>query len=340
MPDRLMMTVQLLTDSDVMHQPHYSDSFDGGRTWSERKPIPALERVVLGGGYEDVVSDVVPEYHAQTGVVLCLGQDVHYKDEKLIRPGEDRWIRYFVRKPDGTWTKPKKLSFEHPEASMMMSAGCSQRWTLDNGDVIVPVTMLAARPDHSVSSLLCSFDGETLTPKRLGNILKLPVKRGLMEPSITKFDGQFWLTIRAEDERGHFAVSKDGLAWQDLQTHRFDDGSPLVTSTTQQHWIRHRDALYLSYTRKDASNENIFRWRTPTYLAEFDTKHQVLRKASERILVPQDGIAMHGNFHVTNISERETLISVCDLLVDKPFRGDTLLTSIRWRRNNDARKNR
>ena len=253
MKSGLLMTVQLLTDSDVMHQPHFSESFDGGKTWSERKPIPALERRVLGGGFEDVVSDVVPEFHPRTGVVLCLGQDVHYKDEKLIRPGEDRWIRYFTRKADGSWTLPRKLEFPHPEASMMMSAGCSQRWTLPNGDVLVPVTMLASRPDHSVSTLLCSFDGETLLPKRIGNILKLPVKRGLMEPSLTWHAGRFWLTIRSEDERGHFATSRDGLSWEKLETHQFDDGSPLITSTTQQHWISHSEQLYLTYTRKDAS---------------------------------------------------------------------------------------
>ncbi len=336
----LLMTLQLLTDSDVMHQPHYSESRDGGKTWSEKKPIPALERTVLGGGYEDVVSDVVPEFHAKTGVVLCLGQDVHYKDEKLIRPGEDRWIRYFVRKADGSWTEPKKLEFVHPEASQMMSAGCSQRYTLPNGDVLVPVTMLTNRPDHSVSTLLCSFDGLDLKAKKLGTILKLPVKRGLMEPSLTRFDGRFWLTIRSEDERGHFAVSRDGLSWGQLETHRFDDGSPLVTSTTQQHWITHSSGLYLSYTRRDAVNEKIFRWRTPTYIALFDTRRSVLVKDTERVLVPMDEAAMHGNFHVTNTSARETLVTLGDILVDKPFRGDTFVTTIRWRRDNGARTTR
>lgn len=336
MKDRLLMTVQLLTASDVMHQPHYSESFDGGKTWTDRKPIPALERKVLGGGYEDVVSDVVPEYHARTGVVLCLGQDVHYKDEKLTRPGEDRWIRYFVRRADGSWSTPRKLEFVHPEAAMLMSAGCSQRWTLASGEVLIPITMLAGRTDHSVSTLLCGFDGETLKPKRIGNVLKLGVKRGLMEPSIVRHDGRYWLTIRSEDDRGHFSVSRDGLGWGALETHQFDDGTPLVTSTTQQHWIRHRERLYLTYTRKDASNDKVFRWRTPTYMAQFDTRRKVLLKATERILVPRDGDAMHGNFHVTNIGPRETLVTLGDILVDTPFRGDTLITSIRWRRDNDA----
>ncbi|MFN9970683.1 MAG: hypothetical protein ACK58T_12365, partial [Phycisphaerae bacterium] len=80
-PRSLLMTVQLITASDVMHQPHFSESFDGGKTWSARQPIPALEHIRLGNGFEDVVSDVVPEYHTPTGAVLCLGQDVHYQDE-------------------------------------------------------------------------------------------------------------------------------------------------------------------------------------------------------------------------------------------------------------------
>ncbi len=337
MRDRLFMTVQLLTASDVMHQPHFSDSFDGGKTWSPRQPIPALERRVLGGGFEDVTSDIVPEFHPQSGNVLCLGQDVHYKDEKLIRPSEDRWIRYFVRRHDGSWSTPRKLEFQHPEASQMMSAGCGQRWTLPNGDVLIPVSLVTDRPDHSVSTLLCRLQGETLTALRIGNILKLPVKRGLLEPSITRYAGQFWMTIRSEDDRAHFTSSRDGLSWGPLETYTFDDGSPLITSTTQQHWIRHREQLYLTYTRRDDSNLNIMRWRTPTYLAVFDTRKRQLLKATERILVPRDGDAMHGNFHVTHISPRETLITLGDILVDTPFRGDTLITSIRWRRDNDAR---
>ncbi len=335
-PQWLLMTVQLITASDVMHQPHFSESTDGGRTWSERKPIPALERVRLGNGCEDVVSDVVPEYHERTGTVLCLGQDVHYENEKLVRPDDDRWIRYFVRRKDGSWSKPRKLEFPHEAATRTMSAGCGQRLTMPNGDVLVPVAMLAQGVARTVSTMLCAFDGETLTPRRMGTILSLPIKRGLLEPSLTRFAGQYWMTIRSEDDRAHYAVSRNGLDWGKLETWRYDDGEELVTSSTQQHWVRHREALFLAYTRRDASNLNVLRWRTPTYLAEVDTKRGVLLRGTERIVVPRDGDAMHGNFHVTHISRRETVISLGDLVVDNPFRGDTLLTFLRWRRDNDA----
>ncbi len=330
-PGGLLLTAQRLSASDVMHPLHYAESFDGGRSWTERRAVPGLERRVLGGGYEDVISDVVPEYHAPTGSVLCLGSDVHYFNEKLTKPFADRWIRYFARRADGTWTKPRKLEFDHPAATQTMSAGCGQRKTKANGNVLVPVFLGAERTDRAVTTLECSFDGEALRVLRHGRILHYAVRRGLLEPSLGWAGGRYWMTIRAEDERGYYTSSRDGLAWEDIRPYAFDDGTPLVTSTTQQHWIEHAGTLWLSYTRRDASNAHVFRWRTPTFLCQFDPVRRCLRRATERVATPMEGDAYHGNFHVTKVGPRETWLTQCDLLTTPVFRGDTMITRIRWK---------
>ncbi|MEZ6039608.1 MAG: hypothetical protein R3C20_03830 [Planctomycetaceae bacterium] len=36
-----------------------------------------------------------------------------------------------------------------------------------------------------------------------------------------------------------------------------------MSTITQQHWLTHSDGLYLVYTRKDESNINVIRWRSP-----------------------------------------------------------------------------
>jgi hypothetical protein len=326
----IFLTAQRISGSDVYHHVHFTESRDGGQTWTARQPIPGLERKVLGGGFEDLICDVVPEYHAPTNSILCLGSDVHYLDEKLTKPFTDRWIRYFVRRADETWTAPRKLEFDHPAATQTMSAGCGQRFTLPSGDVLVPVCMGAEQTPRAVTTLLCGFNGETLAVKGHGRILHYAVKRGLLEPSLARAAGQFWMTIRAEDNRGYFSASPDGLAWQDIRPYTFDDGSQLITYTTQQHWITHKDSLWLSYTRQDAANNHIFRWRTPTWLAQFDTASKRLIKSTERVAIPMDGKAYHGNFHPVNIGPNETWITNCDLLLEPQFRGDTTITRIHW----------
>lgn len=329
-PHSIFLTAQRITGSDVYHQVHFTESFDEGKTWTPRQPIPGLERRILGDGYEDLLCDVVPEYHAPSRSILCLGSDVHYRHEKLVKPFTDRWIRYFFRRPDGTWTTPRQLRFDHPAASQTMSAGCGQRLTLANGDVLIPVYLGAEQTPRAVTTLLCSCRDESLSVKAHGRILHYAVRRGLLEPSLMQAAGLYWMTIRAEDNRGYFSSSPDGLAWSDIRPYLFDDGSPLITSTTQQHWLRHQDSLWLAYTRKDPSNEHIFRWRTPTWLAQFDTNRRVLLKATERIAIPMDGPAYHGNFHPMHGNERETWITNCDLLLEPQFRGDTTITRIFW----------
>ncbi len=140
-----------------------------------------------------------------------------------------------------------------------------------------------------VSGVRASFDGELLKVKEVGPALHNDKGRGLLEPSVTKFGGKFWITLRAEDNRGYVSVSDDGLNYEEKRAWTWDDETPIEMSTTQQHWLTHSDGLFLVYTRRDESNENVMRWRSPLWVAQVDTDKRCLIKSSEQVVLPLVG---------------------------------------------------
>ncbi|MEW6357932.1 MAG: sialidase family protein [Planctomycetota bacterium] len=334
-----LMTCQSITGSDVFGQVHWSVSTDMGASWTDPAPIDALGRRPHPDGIEDGVCDVVPEYHPATGLVLAMGHNVYYKDNKLIRPSEGRYPVYVVRSKDGQWSDRRKLEWNDPRGSAIYTCGCGQRVTLDDGQILVPISFgPLGRKDRAVGSVLCSFDGREVKIVKCGNELRLAAGRGLLEPSMTRFQGRFYMTIRAEDNHGYVTVSDDGLHWADIAPWRWDDGEPLTMSTTQQHWLTHSRALFLVYTRKAEENVNVMRWRAPLYVAQVDPATLRLMRDSERVVLPLVGdgvndathVARMGNFHVTNASPQESWVTVGETLPADGWRGDTLLARIRW----------
>ena len=123
---------------------------------------------------------------------------------------------------------------------------------LPDGDVLMSFTFGVKGKPRDVCGVLCSFDGSDLVIKKTGPALSNSKGRGLLEPSITRFQNRIYLTIRAEDNRGYVSVSDDGLNYAPQQAWAWENGEPLDMSTTQQHWLTHSDGLFLVYTRKDA----------------------------------------------------------------------------------------
>ena len=123
-----------------------------------------------------------------------------------------------------------------------------------------------------------------------------------------------------------------------LSSWKWNDGEPLMMSTTQQHWLTHSDGLYLAYTRKAEENVNVMRWRAPLYMAQVDPTTLRLVRSTERVVFPLIGdgindptnVAHYGNFHVTNISQQETWIT-CGEVIPANFRGDLLIARLKWR---------
>jgi hypothetical protein len=340
----LLMTVQTISGSDVYGPVHWSLSTDLGRTWSRPEPIPGMGRRRMPDGVEEGYCDTVPEYHAPTRTALALAHNVYYQNNRLTRPSEARYPVYAVRDARGGWSAPRRLEWDHPDATAMYTSGCSQRVTLASGDILVPLSFgPLGRDDRGVASVRCSFDGRELKIRDLGNVLRFSQGRGLLEPSLTRFDGRFYMTIRAENSQGFATWSFDGLQWAPMRPWCWEDGEPLALSTTQQRWLVHSDGLFLVYTRRHESNLNVMRWRAPLFLAEVDVKRLCLLRASERIAIPLHGDGLRrggevehlGNFHVNAASAGESLIS-SGTVIPSNFRGAVRIARVRWGRPNRA----
>ncbi|MCA9096008.1 MAG: exo-alpha-sialidase, partial [Planctomycetaceae bacterium] len=333
---RAVMTLQAISGSDYFGPVHWTYSDNLGRNWSEPEPIPSLGRRPVEGhpGLQQGVCDVVPEYHPATKTVLALGHVVFYRGEKFSKQDQlSRYPVYAVQRADGSWSESRKLEWDDPRGSTICTNNCGQRVPLPDGDILMSFTYGSGDKPRLVSGVRCAFDGEVLTIKEVGPPLENPVGRGLLEPSLTTFGGRYFLTIRAEDDRGYVAVSDDGLQYSAKQPWTWDDGTPLTMSTTQQHWLTHSDGLYLVYTRKDPANLKVIRWRAPLYMAQVDPERLVLQRDTERIVHPLQGdgvnapdqVAMMGNFHVTNATPEESWVTVGSWLPKQQARGQTLL---------------
>lgn len=341
-----LMTVQEIGGSDYFGQVHWSLSADLGKTWSEPEPIAALGRDPVPGRGDELkagVCDVTPQYHAPSGTVIALGHVVFYKGAYFAR-GEQlpRYPVYATRAKDGTWSKRKILEWDDPRGGHIYTNNCGQRVVLPGGDVQMSFTFGPKAEHRMVAGVRAAFDGDLLTVREVGPPLHNRQGRGLLEPSVTRFAGKFWITMRAEDNRGYVSTSDDGLHWDEKRSWAWQDGTPLDMSTTQQHWLTHSDGLFLVYTRKDASNANVIRWRSPLWVARVDVDRQCLIKSTEQVVLPLVGdgvddpnkVALMGNFHVVNASEQESWVTVGEWMPRSGYRGDVLLARIRWSRPN------
>ncbi|MEO6244642.1 MAG: sialidase family protein [Opitutaceae bacterium] len=338
----VFMTLQTIAGSDYFGPVHTMTSSDQGATWTPPALVSPLGRLPAPDGAEEGVCDVVPEWHAPTGTVLALGQNVFYKGPRFSRDQPARRPIYAVWR-DGKWGPRRPLVWADPRGAFIYSNNCGQRVVLANGDILLAFTHGATKAQpRSITSVICSFDGDTLTVKRIGTEITHDQGRGLLEPSLTAWRDRFYLTIRAEDNRGYVCTSTDGLAWSSKQAWRWDDGEPLTLSTTQQHWVPHSDALWLVYTRKDASNLNVTRLRAPLWMARVDPRTLRLIRATEQIVLPLVGdgvndpnrVALMGNFHTLNVTPDESWVTVGEWQPKNGIHGDLLLARIRWAQPN------
>jgi hypothetical protein len=339
------MTLQAITGSDYFGPLHMTISHDLGLTWSNPEPVTPLGQIPVPGhdGLRAGVCDVVPEYHAPSKTVLAMGHVVFYRGPKFANSDQlARYPVYAVRRADGTWSERRILKWDDPRGAFIYSNGCGQRAVMADGTIMMSFTFGPGPDNRMVAGVRCSFDGEYLRVVQVGPALENRAGRGLLEPSVTFWRNRFYITLRAEDDHGYVAVSDDGLQYQRMTAWKWDDGEPLVMSTTQQHWLAHSDGLFLVYTRRDASNINVMRWRSPLWMARVDPKRLCLLRDTEQIVLPlvgdgvnaPDDVAIMGNFHLTTVDANQSWVTVGEWMPKHEARGDLLLATVKWARPN------
>jgi hypothetical protein len=308
----LTMQKLLLSGSDIFYGLHEMRTDDLGATWSGPKPLPVFDRWQEDDGVEACVCDFTPKWHAATARLLGTGHVARYKNNELlhVRPNQPS---YAVLDPaTGEWGEPAMVALPDRPEFVTAGSGSGQRWDEPDGTVLLPIYF---RPDpgtamYQATVARCTFDGQTLTYLEHGDELSAPDPRGMCEPSLTFFEGRYFLTLR-NDVRGYVTRGDDGLHFAPPQPWRFDDGEELGNYNTQQHWVTHAGGLLLAYTRRGANNDHVFRHRAPLFIAAVDPDRLCVIRATERVLAPERGARL-GNFAVCEVSKTETWVTVTE----------------------------
>ena len=354
------MSMTLKSGSDVYHDLYQAVTRDMGETWSKPEAIPSLKVRQMTGGYRSM-ADMWPKWHSASKTILNIGTSPFYANDRT-HDGSKKEVTYAVYNPrTAKWSEARKLSLpdrDHDGRLLMAPAAGSAQWLeLPGGDVLLPifyfkitddqateadeetftVENLMKRNDLGFATIIarCAFDGTTLTYKEHGDEITLRQGRGLYEPSLAYFREQFFLTMRS-DKSAYIAKGSDGLHFGPASEWKFDNDSILGSYNTQQHWVTHRDGLFLVYTRKGANNDHVFRHRAPLFMAQVDPQNLRVIRSSERIVVPERGAAL-GNFGVSNINESETWITVAEYMRrEKNVKADNsvFVARIQWNKPN------
>ncbi|MBL9202419.1 MAG: hypothetical protein JNL39_18050, partial [Opitutaceae bacterium] len=313
-PPAVVLTLQQLwlKGSDVFGPLHELRSDDLGRSWSPlRAHADTLGLRPESDGVTVGACDFWPKWHGKSGRLLGIGHTVRYKNNAVIaeRPRETQFAVYDPAAR--TWTPWRPLAMPAEAHFYNAGAGSVQRVDLPDGDILLPIYFKArGEKDYRTAVMRCAFDGRDLTVRAIGREVAVPGGRGVYEPSLARVGDKFFLTLR-NDTAAYVAASRDGLNFDVPRKWTWDDGTDLGSYNTQAHWVTHRDALFLVYTRRGALNDHVLRHRAPLFIAQVDTEKLHVLRATERILVPEHGARL-GNFGITEVSENETWVTVAE----------------------------
>jgi lysophospholipase L1-like esterase len=338
----IILTLQKhLVVSDYYSGLYFMRSDDCGATWTA--PVLPPELDWRKDGNETIaVCDVTPGWHAATGKLLAIGPKLRYGpagDQLVDRPRSHEVSCAVYDPATNHWSRWQEMTMPESEGKFWLTTpGCVQWLVNSDGTLLLPLYFKGpAGDDYSVTVVNCAFDGRTLRYLRHGDEMALSGGRGLCEPSLVRYRGRYYMTVR-NDARGYVTTSEDGLHWAPIQPWSFDDGSELGSYNTQAHWLTHSDGLFLAYTRRGANNDHIVRNRAPLFIAQVDPNRLCVFRATERVLMPERGV-MLGNFGANPVDENESWVTDAEFAFgDKPAPrgadGSVFAARVQWSRPN------
>lgn len=347
-PPRVILTTQEIEreGSHGFRNVYVTESRNAGRTWSIPKEIVSLRRTPMPAGYDFVMGDICPQWHAKTGVVLAHGKTFGFDNGVKENRSHER-VSYAIYSPkEDLWSGLNLLDLpekDHEGLTFLEpNAGCHQRFDLPNGDILLPIRYRKNPNSRQYTTIVarCRFDGQKLTYVEHGSELTFKGRRGLYEPSVTSYKGRYYLTMRA-DETAFVSVSDDGIHYTKPMEWKFDDGQGLGCYNSQQHWVVHEEALYLAYPRKGAGNDHVFRHRAPLFIARVDLEKLCIIRASEQVLMPEQGADLAGGFGVVDYSPEETWVVSTEMALPEDRKHEAnriLLARIIWNKPNKILK--
>ena len=298
--------------SHDFHDIYQSTSRDSGKTWSAVQMIPTLRRHKQDDGYEVAAGDLWPGWHAATQTVLATGKTFNFRDGKKEDYLREK-VSYAVKKRGGSWGPLQFLDLperDHADYPIIAAnAGCTQRFDLPDGDILLPIRYVRNPQVRNYTSTIarCTFDGNRLRYQQHGTELNIPQGRGLYEPSLTAFKGNYYMTLRAAHS-AFVTRSTDGLHFDPIREWRFDDGTLLGSYNTQQHWVTIGGGLFLVYTRRGANNDHIMRHRAPLFIGQVNPETLQVMRDTERVLIKENGATL-GNSGICRISDTESWVT-------------------------------
>jgi len=343
-PSRVIITTQEIEKqgSHGYRNVYFTETVDGGQTWSKPEEIISLRRSRLPAGHDFVMGDICPQFHARSGMVLAHGKTFGFDGGIKENRGYER-VSYATYQPETQqWSGLKLLELPEKDhegrAILEPHSGCHQRYDLPNGELLLPIRYRNDPKSRAYTTMVarCRFDGQTLTYLEHGSELTTKGKRGLYEPSVIGYSGRYYLTMRA-DESAFVSVGDDGLHYTAPTEWKFDDGQPLGCYNSQQHWVAHGDALYLVYPRKGAGNDHVFRHRAPLFIAQVDLDKLCIIRSTEQVLMLETGLDLAAGFGVMDYSPGETWVVSTELSFPEGRKQEPnriLLAKILWTKPN------